>query len=150
MSVYFVKGKDKGWRYDFTLKGIRHTEAWFKTKKKAKGGRSKAKRRAEKSETAIQPRQTPTDMDFLELVNKRLDHVKAYNSERHYTDHIYMARRWIKEWKGLTCSEITTGMIQDFLLKRLRETRHSRLTRNYGICGRFSISDCTGAKLDQT
>ena len=34
MSVYFVKGK--GWRYDFTLNGTRHTEAWFKTKKEAR------------------------------------------------------------------------------------------------------------------
>ena len=34
MSVYFVKGK--GWRYDFTLKGTRYTEAWFETKRAAK------------------------------------------------------------------------------------------------------------------
>ena len=33
MSVYSVKGK--GWRYDFTRKGARYTEAWFKTKKEA-------------------------------------------------------------------------------------------------------------------
>jgi integrase len=81
-------------------------------------------------------------MGFLELVNKRLDHVKAYNSERHYTDHIYMARRWIKEWKGFACSEFTTDMIQDFLLKRLRETspftankelRYLRSLFNYGL-----------------
>ena len=35
MSVYFVKGK--GWRFDFTLEGIRYTEAWFETKKAAMG-----------------------------------------------------------------------------------------------------------------
>jgi integrase len=61
-------------------------------------------------------------MDFLELVNRRLDYVKAYNSERHYTDHIYMAKRWIKEWGELQCREITPTMIQNFLLQRFRET----------------------------
>ena len=35
MSVYSKKGK--GWRYDFMLNGQRYTEAWFKTKKAAKG-----------------------------------------------------------------------------------------------------------------
>ncbi len=34
MSVYFIKGK--GWRYDFILKGTRHTSTWFKTKTEAK------------------------------------------------------------------------------------------------------------------
>jgi len=81
-------------------------------------------------------------MGFLELVNKRLDHVKAYNSERHYTDHIYLARRWVKKWDRLTCSEITTDMIQNFLLKRLRETspftankelRYLRALFNFGL-----------------
>ena len=81
-------------------------------------------------------------MGFLELVNKRLDHVKAYNSERHYTDHIYLARRWVKEWEGLNCSEITTDMIQTYLLKRLKETspftankdlRYLRSLFNYGL-----------------
>jgi len=134
MSVYFVKGKDKGWRYDFTLKGIRHTEAWFKTKKKAK--------EAKKPKISTPTEQILIDMGFLELINKRLDHVKAYNSERHYTDHIYLARRWVKEWEGLNCSDITTDMIQNFLLKRLRETspftankelRYLRSLFNYGL-----------------
>ena len=43
MSVYSVKGK--GWRYDFTQKGTRHTEAWFTTKKAAK--EAEAKKRQE-------------------------------------------------------------------------------------------------------
>ena len=47
MSVYFVKGK--GWRYDFTQKGTRHTEAWFKTKAEARAGRGQKKAGAEES-----------------------------------------------------------------------------------------------------
>lgn len=85
---------------------------------------------------------TQTDITFLTLVNKRLDHVKAYNSERHYTDHIYMARKWIVEWDGLTCGEIDTEKIYTFLLKRLEETspytankelRYLRATFNFGM-----------------
>ena len=122
MSVYFVKGKDKGWRYDFTLKGIRHTEAWFKTKAKAKEAEARQREKLKKPKMSTPAEQIQIDMDFLELVNKRLDHVKAYNSERHYTDHIYLAKRWVKEWGKLKCSEITPSMIQNFLLQRLRKT----------------------------
>ena len=122
MSVYFVKGK--GWRYDFTLNGTRHTEAWFSTKKEAR--KAEANQREEilnpKPVTPADPLPLPTDMDFLELVNKRLDHVKAYNSERHYTDHVYMARGWMKAWVGKKVSDIDTETIRLFLLKRLRKT----------------------------
>jgi len=137
MSTYFVKGK--GWRYDFTQKGIRYTETWFKTKTEA--NRSEAEKRKE----IKHPRpvaEIPTDMAFLDLVNLRLDHVKAYNSERHYTDHIYLARRWIKGWEDLKCGEITTAMIQSYLIKRSRKTssytankelRYLRSLFNFGL-----------------
>ena len=42
--------------------------------------------------------ESPTDMTFLELVNKVLDHMKAYRSKRHYQEYVYLAKRWIKEW----------------------------------------------------
>jgi hypothetical protein len=64
MSVYFVKGK--GWRYDFTLKGTRYTEAWFKTKTKAK--QAEAEKRKELKNPHQYP-EMPTDMAFLDLVN---------------------------------------------------------------------------------
>ena len=120
MSVYFIKGR--GWRYDFTLKGIRHTEAWFKTKKAAR------KAETERREAILNPpppepiQKTQIVMGFRDLVNLRLDHVKAYNSERHYTDTYYMACKWVKKWKSLMCNEITTEMIRAHLLKRLKDT----------------------------
>jgi len=61
-------------------------------------------------------------MDFLELVNKRLDYIKAYNSERHYRDHIYYGRRWLKQWQGLKCFELESTMIEAHLIKRARKT----------------------------
>jgi hypothetical protein len=76
MSIYSVKGK--GWRYDFTLKGIRYTEAWFKTKTEAKQAEAE-KRKGLKNPKPV--REEMTDITFLDLVNLRLDHVKAYNSE---------------------------------------------------------------------
>jgi integrase len=120
MSIYLVKGK--GWRYDFTNKGTRHTKAWFKTKKEAKQAEAKKREEIKKPKPLINTEKTPTDMVFLDLVNKRLDHVKAYNSARHYTDHIYMSRRWIKEWNSLMCNEIDTEIIRAYLLMRLKET----------------------------
>ena len=113
MSQYFKKGK--GWRYDFILKGMRHTDTWFKTKREAK------KAEAEKRKEVLNPPvvvKTPTDMEFLELVNRRLDYVQEYNSVLYYTNHIYAAKRWCKLWSKMLCSEITADMIQNFIYRQ--------------------------------
>ena len=136
MSAYFVKGK--GWRYDFTSSGTRHTEAWFKTKKEAK--QAEAKRREELKNPKLDE-ETLTGMVFLDLVNLRLDHVKAYNSNEHYRCHLYIALRWTKKWGDLSCCEITQSMIQKHLLKRRRisaytankDLRYLRATFNFGL-----------------
>ena len=136
MSVYSVKGK--GWRYDFTLKGIRYTEAWFKTKTAAR--QAEAKQREEVKNPKPEP-ETPTDMAFLELVNLRLDHVKAYNSEEHYQSYLYLGRRWVARWKNLMCSEISQAMVQQHLFERRKisaytankDLRYLRATFNYAV-----------------
>jgi hypothetical protein len=69
MSVYSVKGK--GWRYDFTHQGTRHTEAWFKTKKEAK--EAAARKRQELKNPPAQA-EILTDTVFSGLVNEYLDH----------------------------------------------------------------------------
>jgi integrase len=135
MSAYSVKGK--GWRYDFTLKGQRHTNAWYKTKKEAQQAEA---RKREELENPSPVTATLTDMGFLELVNMRLDHVKAYNSARHYQEHVYMARRWIKRWGKLSCSGITQQMVEQFVLERSKvspftankEIRYLKATFNHG------------------
>ena len=93
MSVYFVKGK--GWRYDFTHKGTRHTETWFETKRAAR--QAEAEKRKELKNPKPKSEES-TDTAFLDLVNLRLDHVKAYNSEEHYRSYLYLGRRWSKNW----------------------------------------------------
>ncbi len=136
MSVYLIKGK--GWRYDFTLKGIRHTEAWFKTKTEAKQAEAKKREELKNPRSKLK---TQTDMDFLTLVNKRLDYVKRYNSEGHFKDVLYHVRRWIKEWNGLNCIDITNDMIEEYVIKRSeisacvanKELQYLRALFNYGI-----------------
>ena len=133
MSVYSVKGK--GWRYDFTLRGQRYTEAWFKTKREANA--AEHKRREELNRPTSW---TPTDMPFLELVNLRLDHVKAYHSGLYYQEHVYMARRWVKAWGKLNAMSITRDMVERFILHRgkvsaitaNKEIRYLRATFNFG------------------
>jgi len=120
MSCYFVKRK--GWRYELPLNGTRHTGAWFATKKEAQEAETSRKEELNRPVVQQTAPETPTDMDFLELVNRRLDHVKVYSSERHYSDHFYMARKWVKEWKGVKCSEIKPEMIESFLIKRVKQT----------------------------
>jgi hypothetical protein len=91
MSSYSVKGKR--WRYDFTLEGTRHTKGWFKRKKDAVKAETKRREELKNPAPVIEVPETPTDMAFLDLVNSRLDYVRAYNSDRHYTDHLYLAKR---------------------------------------------------------
>ncbi|MFC1534499.1 tyrosine-type recombinase/integrase, partial [Thermodesulfobacteriota bacterium] len=139
MSVYFVKGK--GWRYDFTLQGLRYTESWFKTKWEVK--RAEARRREEILNPKQEPiEERPTDMGFLELLNNRLDYIKAYNSKKHYQDNVYYGRKWAKRWKKLDCSKITGQMIEKYLLMRSRQTsnytankelRYLRALFNWGM-----------------
>ena len=135
MSVYFKKGK--GYRYDFTVNGQRYTKTWYKTKTKANA--AEAERRKEVMEPPSQ-RETPTDMGFLELVNRRLDHVKAYNSERHYRDYVYMAKRWINLWSQCMCGAIRPELLQKFIQQRAKVSAHTankeirflRATFNFG------------------
>ena len=136
MSVYSVKSK--GWRYDFTHKGIRYTETWFKTKKEAKQAEARKK---EEINNPPPVQETPTDMGFLELVNLRLDHVKAYHSARHYQEYLYMAKRWISRWGKVNCVDITSQMVTIFILKRSKvshftankDIRYLRATFNFGM-----------------
>jgi integrase len=136
MSVYFIKGK--GWRYDFTLNKRRYTEAWFKTRKEAKRAEARRREAIPHPETGLE---MSTDTAFLDLVNDRLDYVKAYNSEEHYRTYRYMAKRWVSKWGELDCKEITEGMIQDHVLDRMRvsaytankDLRYLRATFNHGL-----------------
>ena len=140
MSIYFVE--KKGWRYDFTKKGQRYTDQWYQTKKDA--NRAEAKRKEEILNPSLVPVQTEvetsTDITFSELVNFRLDHVKAYNSESHYREYVYMAKRWVALWGAIDCKAVNRQMIEKFLFKRTKvsaftankEIRYLKATFNYG------------------
>jgi hypothetical protein len=110
MGCYFTKGK--GWRYDFVHRGNRFTGAWFRTK--AEAMRQMAQRRegvtAPKTNKEVQVVQT--DMDFLKVINRRLDYVKAYHSATHYRDYVYMAKRWVRIWGHLECSQIAQVQVR--------------------------------------
>lgn len=80
-------------------------------------------------------------MEFSELVNKRLDYLQAYCTLSHYRDNRGMAKRWIREWDKLKCGEISTDMVQDFLIKRSKMSPNAsnkdlvalRTLFNYGV-----------------
>ena len=142
MSVYFIKGR--GWRGDFILNGRRYSTTYHKTKAEAK--RAVSKRKEETlAPQSLTPEKIQTDMAFLELVNKRLDYVKAYNSVRHYIEYVSLAKRWSKLWGELPCVVISKADIEQFVLKRSRvsgttankELRYLRATFNFGIKREF-------------
>ena len=136
MSIYFIKGK--GWRYDFTQNEQRHTKAWFKTKKVARQAEAEKRKEVKRNRTQGHIR---TDMGFLELINRRLDHVETRNSKRHYDDYRYLAKRWMRRWGHLQCSGITQDMIEAFVNEHRKavsawtgnkEIRFLRATFNFG------------------
>lgn len=137
MSVYFKKGK--GWRYDFTLDGTRYTQAWFKTKRAATTAENE-RREAIKNPKPAEEMATQTGMAFLELLNRRLDHVKAFNSGQHFSDIWYHCKRWAMEWEKMACDEISTESIEKYLIRRLetsayaanKDLRYLRALFNYG------------------
>lgn len=143
MSVYFVKRK--GWRFDFTLKGTRHTKGWFQRKQDARTAEIMKREELKNLQAKIKTPETPTDTDFLELINRRLDKVENYSIEgsnsSHYRDVRYHCLRWIKQWNGLACSEITTEKIEDYLKKRKcvsahvanKELQYLNAMFNYGV-----------------
>jgi integrase len=136
MSIYSVKGK--GWRYDFTLERTRYTKGWFKRKRDAQKAATLKKEELKDPAPTIE---VPIDMVFLDLVNLRLDHVKAYNSEEHYRSYLYLGRRWIKKWGKMMFSDITQAMVQQHLMERRiisaytanKDLRYFRATVHFGI-----------------
>jgi len=136
MSVYSVKGR--GWRVDFTLKGKRYGLWWFKTKTEARQAEAKKREEIKNPSPVVE---TSTDMAFLELLNLRLDYVRAYKCHSYYLEHFYLARRLVKIWKGMNCKDLTTRMVQAYLIKRgrvsantaNRDLRYLRATFNFGI-----------------
>ena len=146
MGVYSVKGK--GWRYDFQGQGNRYTKSGFKTKKEAK--QAEAEMRKELKNPAL-ILNSPTDITFWELVQLRLDHVKAYNSASHYRDVLYHCRRWAKKWKNFKFSEITTRIIESYLKGRVevsayvanKDLQYLRALFNYGINKKLLLTNPT-------
>jgi integrase len=126
MSLYSVKGK--GWRYDFTLKGERHTEAWFKTRKEA--AQAEAKRKEELNTPRPMESEIPTDMAFLDLLNTRLDFIEAYKTRSYYEDNRYLFQRLAQRWGKLDIRGISSSMIQQYILDR---AKHSHYAANYDL-----------------
>jgi len=151
MSTYFVKGK--GWRYDFTLKGIRYTEAWFKTNRAAQQAEAQRKEDIANPKPVPPPeaQKTPTGMGFLELVNKGMDYVKAHASDEYYRTYRYLAKRCIGQWGQLSCEEITEGMVEDYILKRRevssytanKDLRYLKAMFNFGMKKKLILLDPT-------
>ncbi len=96
-----------------------------------------------------------TDMAFLDLIELRLDEVKQRLSNEHYMDTVYHARRWVKRWSGLTCSEVTIELITKLRDERSKisnqtankELRYLRSLFNWGIKKEY-ISDNPASKVD--
>uniref|UniRef100_A0A6M3IX83 Putative site-specific tyrosine recombinase n=1 Tax=viral metagenome TaxID=1070528 RepID=A0A6M3IX83_9ZZZZ len=118
MGVFYVK--NHGWRFQFKYKKERYQSRDFKIKKEAIAAEK------EKREEVKKPKQElPTFISFYELIVKRLDYVKVFNTKAYYDAYVFMARRWVKEWKDRSCNSITRGEIEEFLLRRGKVSAHA-------------------------
>ena len=61
-------------------------------------------------------------MQFLELVELRLDYVQGYHSANHYRETRLMAARWVKEWPEVEADAISLEMVERFLLARQKKS----------------------------
>lgn len=136
MSVYFNQ-KRKWYEYYFRYQKKAYTRAGFQRKKDALAAEAERKKEVKKPQ-----KPDVTDMDFLELCNLRLDFLKAYRGARHYTDTKYLANRWVKQWGEKTVHQITTPMVQSYLVRTCqeisaqtanKELRGLRALFNFGI-----------------
>ena len=123
MSVYSIKTKKRkqtvitGWRYDFQVKGERYQSQIYNTKSEAQEAEQK------KKQELRQPKRT--DIIFLELIELWLDDKKIYNATSHYKDCVYLARRWVREWGTMPCSQITENILKSWIQKRGENSPHT-------------------------
>jgi hypothetical protein len=64
----------------------------------------------------------PADMSFLELVNLRLDFIRAYKTASYYNDNRYLFKRVVKRWGRLEAGKITSAMVLQYILSRAKES----------------------------
>ncbi len=107
------KRKIRVYRYDFRYKKQRYQSADFQTKTAAK--EAEDKRRKKLKTPSITPRICIT---CLELINRKLAHMKIWNGDRHFVDYRYMARRWARRWGALPCDQISQNMIREWIQER--------------------------------
>ncbi len=117
MTVYFKTGK--GFRYDFMVKGKRHTKAWFKTKRAAQKAEAKRKEEVEKQLEM----EAQGDMVLRDLLNLRLDYLldRAY-SESHYKKTKLAAQRLLDHFGNVPCSTITRLKADEFLMAVVKQS----------------------------
>jgi integrase len=138
MSVYSVKGK--GWRYDFTQMGTRHTEAWFTTKKAAKEAEAR-KRQQLKNPPPVEvetsgAEKTPTDMAFSGLANEYLDHAYRKFASKTYKYKAYVYRQFLGFAGDIPVGQITIQRIEAYL--RTRPTNNNYNCHRKDLCALFT------------
>ncbi len=140
MSVFFDKDR-KHWKYEFNHQQKRYIGRGYATKREAMRAEAQRREEVRQQPSGMATEGTPIDTDFLELCNRRLDHVKHFNSESHFQDVFGHASGWVEEWGGLGAEQVTRDMIERYLLKRSRvsrivankELQYLRALFNFGI-----------------
>lgn len=99
MTIYRHQGK---WRYDFWKKGIRHRQAGYLTKEKARIAEAEARKKVKKTNT-----------DFISWCESRLDDLNERRSHKYAKENGWLIKKLILKWGSL--KEITRQNIEDFL-----------------------------------
>jgi integrase len=131
MSICFKKGK--GWRFDFTLQGKRHTSRLFKTKAAARQAEAKTREELENPAPVVE---TPTDMAFSALADEYLDHARRKFAEKTYRYKAYVYLQFLKFAGDITAREITMQRIETCLRTRPTNINYNRHRKD--LCALFT------------
>ena len=115
MPVYRRSDRKRPWFYKFDLDRRTYKESGFLTKAEAETAEARAQIKAGAS---------PTRTGFSEMVNLRLDYVRAYCTPGHYRANVSRLKRF-RDWGGLALPEITPDLIRTRMVELSQEMSHA-------------------------
>jgi integrase len=115
MPVYRRNDRKRPYFYQFDLKRKTYKESGFLTKAEAESAEARARIRAGLA---------PIRMEFSQMVNLRLDYVKAYCTPGHYQANVTRLKRF-RDWGGHAIEEISSDIVRTRMVDLSQTMSHA-------------------------
>lgn len=120
MPVYRRNDRKRPWFYKFDLRGKTYKESGFLTREEALEAEAQAR---------IKSGRSVTTMVFSQMVDLRLDSVKAYCRPEHYRKNISRLKKFA-DWSNLPLNDIAPDLIRSRLVE-LSKTMSAALVNKH-------------------